>query len=132
LKRRFENYYSSVVGKFNLFNLKIVKFEFYSFDNFSYYVGYLMFCIPAFYVLKVFYTNVQWARKKKQIDQLREKLGKVTHILYNRLRKTVSESFLSPLKLKNWNKIVHSMLQVSRSVQQEDPKFNHRHDLQEI
>ncbi|CAB4488282.1 hypothetical protein RhiirA5_411775 [Rhizophagus irregularis] len=49
--RRFENYYTSVVG-------------------------YLMFCIPAFYILKVFYTNVQWARKKKQIDQLREKLVK--------------------------------------------------------
>ncbi|GBB90510.1 hypothetical protein RclHR1_01750009 [Rhizophagus clarus] len=49
--RRFENYYTSVCG-------------------------YLMFCIPAFYVLKVFYTNVQWARKKKKIDQLREKLVK--------------------------------------------------------
>ncbi|RIA95529.1 hypothetical protein C1645_757472 [Glomus cerebriforme] len=39
-------------------------------------IGYCMFCIPAFYILKVFYTNVQWVRKKKQIDQLREKLVK--------------------------------------------------------
>ncbi|PKY45464.1 hypothetical protein RhiirA4_168579 [Rhizophagus irregularis] len=54
--RRFENYYTSVVG-------------------------YLMFCIPAFYILKIFYTNVQWARKKKQIDQLREKLGKITYFI---------------------------------------------------
>ncbi|CAI2177802.1 12140_t:CDS:2 [Funneliformis geosporum] len=37
---------------------------------------YLLFVMPVYFIYRVFYVNIQWNKKKKQINQIREQLMK--------------------------------------------------------